>query len=102
MGAQNGLAVIRGDWDDGHDPTRSKIGILTSRELVIDDGRPLYVRAVIDQRWAGVRRELALVRIDDCGTRSLASDGDAQIVADTRARFRDEFRARLSRPAADG
>jgi len=99
-GVDGGLALIRGDWDDGHDPAQSEIGILTSRVLVIDEGRPLYVRAVIDQRWVGVRRELTLERIDDCGGRSLAIDADAGAVADTRARFHDEFRAKVSRPAA--
>ena len=98
-GGEGSLALVLGTWDDGHDPTRPEIGILTSRELVLDEGRPLYVRAVIDQRWAGVRRELSLVRVDDCGTRSLAGPGEAGEVEETRARFRGPFRARLPRPA---
>ncbi|MFO7565415.1 MAG: hypothetical protein R6X02_22430 [Enhygromyxa sp.] len=97
-GAQGDLALILGDWNDGHDPARPEIGILTSRELVLDEGRPLYLRAVIDQRWAGVRRELSLVRIDDCGRRSLATPADRPRVDETRARLADQIRARLSRP----
>jgi len=87
-GADEDLALILGDWDDGHDLARAEIGILTSRELVIDEGRPLYVRAVIEQRWAGVRRELSLVRLDDCGARSLATLADRPRLDDTRAQFR--------------
>lgn len=66
VGAEGELAVILGDWDDGHDPARPEFGILTSRELVIDEGRPRYAKAVIEHRWSGVRRELSLVRVDDC------------------------------------
>jgi hypothetical protein len=96
VGAWDGLAVLRGEWDDGHDPARTELGILTSREVVIDEGRPLYVRAVIDQRWAGVRRELALVRLDDCGARSLARPADREHVDETRARLSAVINARLS------
>jgi hypothetical protein len=100
VGAEGSLALIRGDWDDGHDPSRPEIGILTSRVLVVDEGRPLYARVVIDQRWAGVRRELSLVRVDDCGSRTLAAGpGETTRVEETRARFREQFRARLPRPA---
>jgi hypothetical protein len=89
-GAEADLALILGEWSDGHDPARPEIGILTSREVVIDEGRPLYVRAVIEQRWAGVRRELSLVRLDDCGARSLATPADQPPIT--------QIRARLSRP----
>jgi hypothetical protein len=84
-GVEKNLTLILGEWDDGHDPVRSEIGILTSREIVIDEGRPLYVRAVIDQRWAGVRRELSLVRLDDCGARSLATAAERPRVHQARA-----------------
>lgn len=94
-GADGELALILGDWDDGHDPARTEIGILTSREVVIDDGRPLYVRAVIEQRWAGLRRELSLVRLDDCGDRSLATPADRPRIDETRALVDDQIRARL-------
>lgn len=87
-GAEGELALILGRWDDGHDPNRAEIGILTSREVVLDQGRPLYVRVVIDQRWAGVRRELSLVRIDDCGDRNLATAVDRTAIDETRARLR--------------
>ncbi|PRQ01314.1 hypothetical protein ENSA5_26850 [Enhygromyxa salina] len=86
-GAGEGLALIRSDWDDGHDPERPEIGILTSRELVLDEGRPLHVRATVDHRWSGVRRELELERLDDCGARTLASEDDAPAVARIRARL---------------
>ncbi len=97
-GVEGEMALIYGRWDDGHDPDRREIGILTLREAVIDEGRPLYVRAEIDQRWAGVRRELSLVRVDDCGAHSL-TNGDP--VDETRALFREQIRARLSQPTAD-
>jgi hypothetical protein len=90
-GVQGGMALIQGDWDDGHDPARGEIGVLTSRVAVIDEGRPLYVRAVIEQRWAGVRRELSLVRLDPCGERSLASEADAALVDQARARLQGEL-----------
>jgi hypothetical protein len=101
VGADARLALIFGDWDDGHDPARVELGIFTSRELVIDEGRPLYVRAVIEQRWAGVRRELSLVRLDDCDAHSLGTAADQIHVAETRALLGERIHARLSRPAAD-
>jgi hypothetical protein len=44
----------------------------------------------IDQRWAGVRRELELTRIDDCGDQTLPGDhvDDRSVVAQIRARLR--------------
>jgi hypothetical protein len=84
-GVDDGLALILGDWDDGHDPARPEIGILTSRLSLVDEGRPLWVNVQVDHRWSGVHRELELTRIDDCGTRSLAGPGDAALVEDLRA-----------------
>lgn len=95
IGAEATLALILGDWDDGHDPARLELGIFTSREIVIDEGRPLYVRAVIEQRWAGVRRELSLVRLDDCGARSLATLADQRGMDETRARLAAAIRATI-------
>ncbi|HVH99734.1 MAG TPA: hypothetical protein VM869_13525 [Enhygromyxa sp.] len=97
IGAGEDLALILGEWDDGHDPARPELGVFTSRELVLDHNRPLYVRAVIEQRWAGVRRELSLVRLDDCSARSLATPGDRIRVEETRAELEQAIRARLGR-----
>jgi hypothetical protein len=95
VGADEELALLLGDWDDGHDPARPELGIFTSRELVIDEGRPLYVRAVIEQRWAGVRRELSLVRLDDCSARSLGTPADQIRVQETRAQLNDQIHASM-------
>jgi hypothetical protein len=95
VSAQGEFSVLVGDWDDGHDPARPELGILTSRTAVLDEGRPLYVRAVIEQRWAGVRRELSLARLDDCGARSLATPADRTHVDETRAQLSAAIRARL-------
>jgi hypothetical protein len=84
-GEGDGVAVIRSDWDDGHE--LGQIGILTTRTSVIHEGRPLHVSAEIDHRWSGVHRSLELVRIDDCDDRSLAAAGDEAAVAQARARF---------------
>jgi hypothetical protein len=95
--AEGGVALILGDWDDGHDLARPEIGILTSRELLITEGRPLHARVTIDQRWVGVRRQLELTRIDDCGDQTMANDDsntgevsadDRSVVAQIRARLR--------------
>ncbi len=96
IGAGEALALVHGDWDDGHDPERTEIGIRSSREATLAEGRPLWVRAQIDQRWAGVRRELSLLRVDDCGAHRPAS---AEPVEQIRARFRAQIHARLSRSA---
>lgn len=101
VGADQSLALIFGAWDDGHDRARPELGIFTARELVIDQGRPLYVRAVIEQRWAGVRRELSLVRIDDCGARSLATPADRIHVQEARAKLDEKNRASIPRLTAD-
>ncbi|WP_106091141.1 hypothetical protein [Enhygromyxa salina] len=66
------VALILGNWDDGHDLARPEIGILTSRELLIVEGRPLRAHVRIEQRWVGVVRELELTRIDDCGDQTTA------------------------------
>lgn len=95
VGADQDLALILSDWDDGHDPARPELGIFTSREVVIEDGRPLYVRAVIEQRWAGVRRELSLVRLDDCSAHSLATPADPLHVKEARARLDESIRASM-------
>lgn len=95
VGADEHLALILGDWDDGHDPARPELGVFTSREVVIDEGRPLYVRAVIEQRWAGVRRELSLVRLDDCSAHSLATPADQLHVKEARARLDESIRASM-------
>jgi hypothetical protein len=95
VGADEDLALILGDWDDGHDPARLELGVFTSREVVIEAGRPLYVRAVIEQRWAGVRRELSLVRLDDCSARSLATPADQIHVKEARARLDESIRASI-------
>lgn len=86
-GADNGLMLIAGDWDDGqwddgHDP---ETGILTSRLALLDDGRPLQVWAGVAHHWSGVRRSLSLTRIDDCGRRSLARPEHAPQLARARA-----------------
>jgi hypothetical protein len=86
--------LILGGWDDGHDLARPEIGILTSRELLITEGRPLHARVNIDHRWAGVQRQLELTRIDDCGDQiPTANDNtidtvDRSVVTKIRARLR--------------
>jgi hypothetical protein len=88
-GAQDGLALIVGDWDDGHDPPaedppKIATGILTSRTALLDHGRPLQVWASVVHRWSGVRRSLSLTRIDDCDRRSLATPEHAEPLARAR------------------
>ncbi|KIG16716.1 hypothetical protein DB30_04189 [Enhygromyxa salina] len=90
------FVLIQGDWDDGHDLARPEIGILTSRQLLIAEGRPLWARVRIEQRWVGVTRELELTRLDDCGDPSpglsddLSDEGsdDRSVVTQIRARLR--------------
>ncbi len=63
--------VLRSEWDDGHVEAAdegSGRGILTSREAVLGQGRPLFVRMALEHRWAGVTRILELRALDDCTT----------------------------------
>lgn len=78
---------VHGEWTDG--ATGDEIGILTSRLVELDAGRPVRVDVRVVQRWQGVVRELHLQAIDDCRGRSLDPDSRGQVEA-IRARLRAE------------
>ncbi len=60
---ETATAVLRSTWTDGH---TGPVGIVTTRELVIAEGRPLLAYAEIWQRWVGVVRQLELRAIGEC------------------------------------
>lgn len=80
------VAALRGQWSDERSDPEAKIGILTSREAVLVDGRPLQVSAVVEHRWAGVTRALELELVDDCGAIPIPPAAGEQIAA-IRARL---------------
>jgi hypothetical protein len=86
-GSGNGVALIVSDWDDGHE--LDEIGVLTQRNSLIHEGRPLRVVASIQHSWSGVDRTLELTRIDDCSSLSLASADDEAAVAEVRAELKN-------------
>lgn len=58
------ITLLRSRWHDAHEG--EAIGVTSTRELAIAEGRLLLARAEIEQRWSGVSRQLELRRIDTC------------------------------------
>ncbi|MFV8750531.1 hypothetical protein ACNOYE_08255 [Nannocystaceae bacterium ST9] len=57
------VAVLRSRWDDGHS---GELGIVSTRELAIAEGRPLLAQVEVEHRWTGVIRRLELRAIGQC------------------------------------
>lgn len=83
-------ALVRGRWQLGGDPGSSGAAILTSRLVLIADGRPLRAILAVDSQVSDARLELELERIDDC---------PAPPEPSALARVRERVRARLWDPA---
>jgi hypothetical protein len=60
------ITLLRSHWHDDHEGESATIGITTTRELALAEGRLLLARAEVEQRWSGVIRQLELRRVDAC------------------------------------
>jgi hypothetical protein len=60
------ITLLRSHWHDDHEDETATIGITTTRELALAEGRLLLARAEVEQRWSGVIRQLELRRVDTC------------------------------------